>query len=286
MSQITQMLVKSSDVVMLASLRGPAAVVPYSCSSKLQAVLANQPQVILQAAQPGLTQLRATADRKHTGRVIGTLAQAMLTVSGAVAIVILAVNKGFVEKWVGPEQYLGFWFTVSITVSMLLRHWNGTTIYSLFCFEKERFISIIGLIEGLCFIALSWVFARFLGSIGIAIASAVSVSIASLPWTLHALRRVTGNTLGEQLAPLRAWLVPFLGAAALAGLAVCFYTPHSYFACGIVVAIASLVYSLMELRVIQRSLWGEKLRHLAVSLMGKARDMLRVRVNAATDESV
>jgi O-antigen/teichoic acid export membrane protein len=285
MSQITQMLVKSSDVVMLASLRGPAAVVPYSCSSKLQSVLANQPQVILQAAQPGLTQLRATGDRKHTGTVIGTLAQAMLTVSGGVAIIILAVNKGFVQKWVGPDQYLGFWFTLAITIGMLLRHWNGTTIYSLFCFEKERFISIIGLIESLSFVAFSYVLVRLMGTIGIPIASIASLSVASLPWTLRALRRVTRNTLREQLAPLREWFVPFLGAAALAGLAVRFYTPGSYFACAYVVTIASVVYLLLELRVIRRSLWGEKLQNLVLSLTGKLRDALRLPVATPTDES-
>jgi O-antigen/teichoic acid export membrane protein len=260
-SQVTQMLLKGADIVLLAAVRGPSAVVPYSCSTKLQMVLANQPQVILQAAQPGLTQLRATSSREHVGRVIGTLAQAMLMMSGAVAAVVLAINKGFVQKWVGPEQFLGFWFTVWITVGMLLRHLNGTTIYSLFCFGKERFISIIGICDSICFAAMTYFLVRFVGPIGIAYASVASVSLVSLPWTLRELRRVTGVPVWTQLAPIREWLLPFSLVGLAVGITVQFYNPTTYWACGAVAVLVIAIYFVAEFPVIRRSLWGGKLRH-------------------------
>lgn len=274
-SQITQMLVKGTDVILLAGLRGPGAVVPYSCSTKLQMVLANQPQVILQAAQPGLTQLRTTAGREHIGRVIGNLAQAMLMMSGAVACVILCVNKGFVQKWVGPEQFLGFWFTVWITVGMLLRHLNATTIYSLFCFEKERFISIVGLCDSACFATLSYFFIRLFGTIGIPLASIASVCLVSLPWTARELRRVTGVPIWTQLKPIREWFIPFSVIGLTVGIAVQFYNPDNYLACAIVVAVVAAMYLAIEFHVIQRSLWGEHLRRLTGRLLEKVSSALR-----------
>lgn len=264
MSQITQLLLRGSDVVLLAAVRGPSAVVPYSCTTKLQMVLANQPQLILQAAQPGLTQLRATGTRDHISRVIGTLAQATLMISGAMAVIVLAVNKGFVQKWVGPEQFLGFWFTVWINVGMLLRHLNGTTIYSLFCFGKERFISIIGLCDSISFAILTYFLVRWVGTIGVAYASVASVALASLPWTFRELRRVTGVSIWGQLKPIREWLLPFSIIGVGVGIAAQLYTPGNYFACGAVIVIVLAIYFAVEFRVIQRSLWGAKLRETAV----------------------
>jgi O-antigen/teichoic acid export membrane protein len=278
LSQVSQMLVKGADVVLLASLRGPSAVVPYACSTKLQSVLANQPQLILQAAQPGLTQLRATAEREHVGRVIGTLAQAMLMVSGAAAAVILAVNKGFVQKWVGPDQFLGFWFTVWIVVGMLLRHLNGTTVYSLFCFGKERFISIVALCDSVCFAVLTYFFVRLFGTIGIPLASIASVSLVSLPWTLRELKGVTGLSVWAQLTPVREWFLPFSVVGVAVGIGVQFFNPSSYYACAIVVTLVVAIYFAVEYPVIRRSLWGNRLRDVGRQMTASMNAFFRPRL--------
>ena len=52
MSQIAQVLLNGTDVMIIGALLGPAAVVPYACTGKLVSVLANQPQAILQSAAP------------------------------------------------------------------------------------------------------------------------------------------------------------------------------------------------------------------------------------------
>ena len=274
-SQITQMLIKGTDVVLIASLQGAAAVVPYSCSSKLQAVLANQPQVILQAAQPGLTQLRATADRTHIARVIGALAQAMLMLSGAVGCVTLALNQGFVTRWVGAGQYLGFWFTVLITVGMLVRHLNSTTVYTLFCFGKERFISLIGLADSVCFAVLMYVLVKRFGIIGTPIASIASVCLVSLPWNFRVLEKLTGLSVWEQLKPIREWFLPFTIVAVLISTVTYFYTPTSYIGCAIGAVLVSLVYLAAEYRVIQRSLWGERAKKFAIGSFEKLSGMIK-----------
>ena len=106
-SQIAQVLLNGTDVMIVGALLGPAAVVPYACTGKLVSVLANQPQAILQSAAPALSELRTTSDRGRLFQVSSALAQATLAVSGLVACVVLAVNAGFVRWWVGPEQFGG-----------------------------------------------------------------------------------------------------------------------------------------------------------------------------------
>ncbi len=106
-SQVAQVLLNGTDVMIIGALLGPAAVVPYACTGKLVSVLANQPQAILQSAAPALSELRTSADRGRLFKVSAALAQATLAVSGLVACIVLAVNAGFVRWWVGPDQFGG-----------------------------------------------------------------------------------------------------------------------------------------------------------------------------------
>ena len=154
-SQIAQVLLNGTDVMIVGALLGPAAVVPYACTGKLIAVLANQPQAILQSAAPALSELRTTADRGRLFQVSAALAQATLAVSGLVACVVLAVNAGFVRWWVGPDQFGGLPLTLLLLAAMMIRHFNTTNVYALFCFGHERRLALTGLADGIATLALS-----------------------------------------------------------------------------------------------------------------------------------
>ena len=93
---------------LLGQILGAAAVVPYACTGKLVTVFANHPQLLMHAAQPALTELRASASKERLATVATALTQTMLMMSGALAVTILAVNHFFVEWWVGPAQYGGW----------------------------------------------------------------------------------------------------------------------------------------------------------------------------------
>ena len=137
-TQVSQVLLNGTDVMIVGALLGPAAVVPYACTGKLVSVLANQPQAILQGAAPALSELRAMPDRTRLFQVTAALAQATLAVSGLVACVVLAVNGGFVAWWVGPEQFGGIGLTVLLLAAMMIRHFNTTNVYALFCVRATR----------------------------------------------------------------------------------------------------------------------------------------------------
>ncbi len=219
-SQIAQVLLAGSDLIIIGAILGPEATVPYGFTAKLALVLANQPQLIMQAALPGISEIRAGSDAQHVQRVATALGQAMLLVSGLVVCIVLVVNQAFIAWWL-PEAnpYGGDLLTGLLLLVMLLRHWNFTTVYTLFALGQERRISLTALADGLTTVVASIVLVKWLGLIGAPIGALVGVAAVSLPANLIGIARVTGVTVAARLKPLWGWTWRFgLLAVACVGL--------------------------------------------------------------------
>ena len=68
MAQVAQTLLAGSDVLLVGALIGPAAAVPYACTAKLIQVLANHPQMLMQAAAPALSEMRMSESAASASR--------------------------------------------------------------------------------------------------------------------------------------------------------------------------------------------------------------------------
>ncbi len=218
--QAAQVLLAGTDVLLLGTILGPAAVVPYACTGKLVTVFANHPQLLMQAAQPALSELRASADRDRLVGAAAALTQAMLLMSGGLAVLILAVNQPFVAWWVGDTQFGGWPLSVAFVVMMLLRHWNVTTLYTLFSFGHERRISLTSLVDGAVTVLGGIVLVSVWGPLGAPLASILGVVLVSLPLNIRAVARELNVTVAESIeAPLQVLtrMVPVASAAGLAG---------------------------------------------------------------------
>jgi O-antigen/teichoic acid export membrane protein len=146
------------------------------------------------------------------------MTQLMLLLSGAVVSVVLVVNEPFVTWWVGAPRYAGFDLTLLFVVAMVLRHWNLTTVYTLFCFGYERRLALTAIAEGLVAVAAMVALVPVVGLRGAVLASLIATCAVALPANLHALLREQEVTLSEALTPLRPWLVRF--AVFLTGVAL------------------------------------------------------------------
>jgi O-antigen/teichoic acid export membrane protein len=217
-SQIAQVLIYGTDSAVIGRLFGAAAVVPYNCTGKLTSALQNQPQHIMRAAMPGLTEMRVGASREKLAAVTGALSLAMLCASGMVTTVTLAVNPGFVRWWVGGAYYGGALLTVLFALSMLLRHWNITAIFALFAFKQERLLAITSLTDGFLSTILSILFAWLLHSpIGVVLGSIVSTCCVLFFGNGRRLARELGIGVFELGRPLAGWFWRMV----LAGCAAC-----------------------------------------------------------------
>ncbi len=213
-AQVAQVLVAGIDLLIIGKLLGPAAVVIYSCTGKLITVFSNVPGMLLQAALPGLSEMKTSESRERLTRASLALTLGMLLLSGAGTCMILTVNESFVRWWVGSELFGGHYITVLLLVNLLLRHWNGATVAAIFCFGHERHISLITLYDGFVTavgitIAI-WIF----GLAGAPLGSLVGVGVISLPVNLRKLSAETGETRLAMLAALSPWFLRLLIVAA------------------------------------------------------------------------
>jgi O-antigen/teichoic acid export membrane protein len=204
-SQVAQVLLYATDLLIVAWIFGPVTVVPYACTQKLISVLSNQPQILTQAAAPGLSELRMGASRSRLFTVTSSLSLALMLGSGAVLVVVLAVNRAFVAWWVGADQYGGAVLTGLFAAAMLIRHWNTALVYSLFAFGHERRISITTVLDGAVTLALSLIFARLIGVAGVPLGFLAGALLVSVPANLTALARDTGVSPVQFASALTPW---------------------------------------------------------------------------------
>jgi O-antigen/teichoic acid export membrane protein len=251
--QIAQVLLDGSDLLVIGKTLGSTSVVPYSCSGKLITVLANQPTMLMHAASPGLSAIKSSGDRERAFRVAVNLTQGMLILSGAVVCVVLSVNRGFVGWWVGSQLFAGMAVTVVLAVAMLLRHWNITAVYSIFCFGYERRLSITTLVDGVVSVLASFLLVRSFGVIGAPLGSIFGVCTVSLPSNLWALSHESGKSFSAALFPLWPWFWRFAILASGCGVLQHFWHPHNPVTLGITVLFTGSLYTLLMIPMLMGS---------------------------------
>jgi O-antigen/teichoic acid export membrane protein len=259
-AQVAQVLTSGTDLIIIGTVLGPLAVVPYACTGKLIGVLANQPQMLMQTAFPGLSEMRMGESPKRLFDVCTALSQAMLLVSGAVVCIVLVVNRGFVRWWVGENQYSGFLLTTLFLVAMLLRHWNTTWIYPLLCFGRERRVSLTNLFDGATTAGLSLALIWGLGPRGGPLAAILAVCLVSLPGNLHAVAselKVSGWSLVKIFRP---WFWRFSIIAIVSGISARLWVPRSFLTLALATVVTGATYSLIMLPLVLRSGLGAYVR--------------------------
>jgi O-antigen/teichoic acid export membrane protein len=227
LSQVAVVLLRATDAVIIGKVIGAAAVVPYVCTAKLMDFLANQPQLLMQIAQPGLAELRARESRARVHQAAMALTHAVLMGSGAIACGVMAVNHGFVRLWVGEAQWGGYWLTALILGRAIATHWNSTTGTAIFAFGYEKRLAIVGLADGVVFVALATLLVGRVGLVGAPLAGILSVLLVGLPWNLSALSRETETSAVHLAGSLWPWAWRFGLAFALAAVIARILRPTS-----------------------------------------------------------
>jgi O-antigen/teichoic acid export membrane protein len=259
-SQIAQVFVQGTDLLIIGKLLGPGAVVPYFSTAKVLTVLGHQPQMLAQTAQPALSELRTGASRERLAEVSLALTRAILLLSGAIVPVVLVVNEGFVTWWVGAEQYGGFELTVVLLLGMLLRHWNVTTVYSLFAFGHDRRLSLTALSDGAVTVTASILLVTKFGLIGAAAGSLIGVTLVSLPANLSGLAREMGVSVTHIVGGVWPWFWRFALIATLAAVVGRAWIPNTLPTLVLAALAATAAYGILMLPLALRDPLGTYVR--------------------------
>lgn len=276
LAQIAQVLMGGTDILIIGKLFGPASVVPFVITGKLIGVLSNQPHMLMTAAGPALSQMRMGESRERLREVCVALSQAMLMLSGAVVCVVLAVNQGFVGRWVGAGQYGGFWLTVLILLSMLLRHWNLTVGYALYCFGYERRICITALLDGLVSVGAVFLFVRLFGLVGAPLGMILGACLIGLPANLSALASESNSSVWGLVRPLLPWFVRFVFLASLIGAVARIWVPATLGLIALTAIVAALAYGVLMFPLALRAPLGQYVRPRLIPLRIKFLRFLRI----------
>ncbi len=243
-SRMATILMNGSDVLIIGKVLGPLAVVPYICTDKLISVLSNQPQMLMDLALPGMSEMRYSESRERIQQASTALSQIMLLFSGALVCAVLMLNRSFVSWWVGAAQYGGFRLTVLIAALALLRHWNRTLINTIFCFGYERWISLVSLMDGAVTLASAIALVHFFGLIGAPMGGIIGVCLVSLPANLWALSKELNTSASGLFMPMSGWAFRLGVLAVLAAFLQRIFFWHSFSVMAMIGAGALLVYLL------------------------------------------
>ncbi len=269
-AQIAQLLMANTDMLIIGRLLGPAAVVPYACTSKLAGVLGNQVNTLMQTAEPGLCELKTAGTRQKLLQVLVALNHGILAFSGLIFCIVLIVNQWFVTWWVTAGQYGGFWLTLAILVNMLFVHWDTVAAYSVFCLGHQRRISLTNLANGIITSGATLGLAWMMGPIGAPLGSLAGTCLAGLPLNLTVIARDTGVPVLELIRRMLAgwtWRFAVCGGAACA-LAL-YWSPASLLQAVPVVGATAILYLAVMYPTLMRSPLGEYGRSILELFRGK-----------------
>jgi O-antigen/teichoic acid export membrane protein len=205
-AQIAQLLMGNTDLLIIGKVLGPSAVVPYACTSKLVNVLANQVNMLMHVASPGLCELKTAGTRLKLFQVVVALNHGILSFSGLVFCVTLLLNQWFVTTWVTASQYGGFALTGAILVNMLFVHWDTVAAYTVFCFGHQRRISLTNLGNGLMTAGACLGLTLLMGPIGAPLGSLAGTALVGLPFNLSVIAKDVGVSLPRlAISMLGSW---------------------------------------------------------------------------------
>lgn len=276
LSQVAQVLLNGTDILIVGKLFGPAAVVPFVITGKLINVLSNQPQMLMASAGPALSQMRMAESRARLSGVCIALSQAMLMVSGVVVCVVLAVNQGFVSRWVGAGQYGGSWLTALILLSMLLRHWNLTIASALFYFGRERRLCVTALLDGLLSVGAMFLYVREFGLVGAPLGAITGVCVISLPANLWALAHEGDLSVASLLQPLVPWFARFVLLAVGIIVLARIWVPNNFLMLGLTAVGVAAIYLAVMFPLALRAPLGDYVRPRLFPIRARVFRVLRL----------
>jgi hypothetical protein len=169
---------------------------------------------------------------------------------------------------VGPDQFGGVALTVLLLAAMMVRHFNTTNVYALFCFGHERRLALTGLADGLVTLVATVVLVKTMGVLGAPLGAIAGVLLVGAPLNLAALSRETAVERGRLITILGPWFWRFAVVAMAATAAGAWFRPPTFAWLALLGAAAGGLYLAVVMAPLLRSPAGAYLRPLLQRIPG------------------
>lgn len=207
--QLAQLLLNGAELIVIGILLGPAAVVVYSCTTKLIVVLNQQPYLLVSSSLPAVAEIRGMGDRARLLRACQAVGLGVVGLSGAIALCLVVVTPAFVPLWVGPEQYGGPALTLLAVVAMSLRHWVFTLSQTVFALGYTQRLAWAAIGDGVVTVAATAGWVAAVGLIGVPLGSLTGVLLTNGPVGLLSLAAAIGASPVAVAGWVAGWAVRF-----------------------------------------------------------------------------
>jgi O-antigen/teichoic acid export membrane protein len=205
-------LLAASDSLVLAALNRPAEVAALACTTKLAQAMVQFSWIPCDNGLIGLAQLAAENRGQRLRDALVVMLRVYLTLAGAVACVIIAVNPAFVREWVGPDLFAGLTANALIAALAIAMSFGHALAVIPSVLGRRLHIGIAAIVCGVLHLLLAWMLARRFGISGVLAAGVLShgVLFAALVWKPFA--ESTGTTelsvVSDVLGPWAARMAP------------------------------------------------------------------------------
>ncbi|HEY8208407.1 MAG TPA: hypothetical protein VIG99_13045 [Myxococcaceae bacterium] len=209
----------STDAVILASLGFRDEVAVFAVTSRFGLTLMQLSWTLPDAGLVGLSQLWGEAPDR-VGETVSVMARVYMLLAGGVVCAVLALNAVFVRVWVGADKHLfgGQPLNAMLAAAVLSLSVVHSVAVPAAVLGNRRRLGVVTALNGVVHIALARLLGAWLGLVGIALATAISGLITTLPVGLTLLPASIGWTRKRFVASaLGTWWWRFVPLAALAG---------------------------------------------------------------------
>ena len=183
----------ASDGVIIAFLGHREFVPIYVITSRLPLTLLQLSWALPDNTAVGLAQLNAEGRPERVMEVFSTLLRFHLITAGLIACGVLAGNFGFVGIWVGPDLYGGAALNGVFALDVIALSLAHGLMVPLAVLGRRLSVGILTLLNGVSHIVLALVFGRMWGLPGVALGTALSALMTTIPGGIRMLADVTSQ---------------------------------------------------------------------------------------------
>lgn len=207
-------LVAASDSLVLAALGQPTQVAALACTTKLAQAMVQFSWIPCDNGLIGLAQLSAEGQVRRLRDALVVMMRVYLTLAGAVACVIVAVNPAFVREWVGPAMFAGSGANTLIAALAIAMSFGHAVAVIPSVLGRRLAIGVATMVCGVLHLGLAWILGSRFGVAGVVAAGVASHGLvfSALAWKPFA--QATGTTeislLSDVVLPWAARMVPML----------------------------------------------------------------------------
>ena len=199
-----------SDALLIGLLFGPQSVTVYVLTRRAGEIVAQFLARIGGAVSPGFAHLVGSGDDARATAVLGQVQRAYLVAGSASVALYIALNRTFMELWVGRAQYGGHALTVLMGINVLVVGWSALVLYLDGAAGIIRRAGVLVFVEAVVRICAALVLLRVWGVGALPVAGVVTTALAG-ELGLHWLRRRLGGGARPRLGMrLRGAVLPAL----------------------------------------------------------------------------